>query len=131
MRRIIPMSILLAAAPAPALSADISTHVLDLARGVGGSGVPVTLSRRDKDGRWTEVARGRTDADGRVRSFGPGASFGPADYRLHFDLSGYPDSKAMPFFPEIDLTFRVGDAAAHYHVPVVLSPYGYSTYRGN
>ena len=130
MRPLIPLSLALAAFPAPAMAAEISTHVLDLAPGVGGAGVPVTLSRRDKGGRWAEVAKGRTDADGRVRSFGPGESFPPADYRLHFDLRGYPDAKAAPFFPEIDLTFRVGDGA-HYHVPVVLSPYGYSTYRGN
>lgn len=130
MRPFIPLSLALAAFPAPAMAAEISTHVLDLARGVGGAGVPVTLSRRDKGGRWAEVAKGRTDADGRVRSFGPGGSFPPADYRLHFDLTRYPDTKGAPFFPEIDLTFRVGDGA-HYHVPVMLSPYGYSTYRGN
>ena len=130
MRPWIPLSLALAALPTPAAAADISTHVLDLARGVGGVGVPVTLSRRDRDGRWIEVAKGRTDENGRVRSFGASASFPPADYRLHFDLTRYPDAKGAPFFPEIDLTFRIGDGA-HYHVPVVLSPYGYSTYRGN
>lgn len=122
---------LLLALSAPVAAADVSTHVLDLARGVGGKHVPVTLSRRSPDGRWTQVASARTDDDGRVRRFGDPASFGPGVYRLQFDLSAYPDGQAAPFFPEIVLTFRVADAAGHYHVPVVLSPYGYSTYRGN
>lgn len=117
--------------PMPAGAAEISTHVLDLARGVGGRDVPVTLARKSDDGRWIEVGRGRTDGNGRVRSFGDAKRFGPGTYRLQFDMSGYPDSAARPFFPEIDLVFRVVDAAGHYHVPVVVSPFGYSTYRGN
>lgn len=91
----------------------------------------MTLSRRAPDGLWTQVANARTDGDGRVRRFGDPASFGPGVYRLQFDLSAYPDGRGAPFFPEIVLTFRVADAAGHYHVPVVVSPYGYSTYRGN
>ena len=117
------------ASAAPA--AEISTHLLDLVRGVGGRDVPVTLLRRGADGGWSEVARARTDADGRVRAFAPQASYPPAVYKLHFDLAAYPAAGAAPFFPEVDLVFRVSDAGAHYHVPVVLSPFGYSTYRGN
>jgi 5-hydroxyisourate hydrolase len=118
-------------AASPAAAADISTHVLDLARGVGGKAVPVTLSRRAADGRWQQVAAAVTDADGRVRRFGDAAAFDTGVYRLQFDMSAYPDAAAAPFFPEITLTFRVTDKAGHYHVPVVVSPYGYSTYRGN
>jgi 5-hydroxyisourate hydrolase len=121
----------LALAAAPASAADISTHILDLARGVGGAGVPVTLEQRDAKGGWQAVATAKTDANGRVRSFGEGVKTGIGTYRLHFDMAGYPAAGAQPFFPEIDLVFRVTDAAAHYHVPVVVSPYGYSTYRGN
>ena len=55
----------------------------------------------------------------------------PGDYRLDFDRTRYPDASARPFVPEITLTLRVSDATAHYHVPVVVSPFGYSTYRGN
>ena len=119
------------AAPLPAAAAEISTHVLDLARGVGGPNVPVRLFRQTEPGRWTEVGHGRTDGNGRVRSFGASVSFGPAVYKLQFDMTGYPAVGAKPFFPEIDLVFQVTDADAHYHVPVVVSPYGYSTYRGN
>ncbi|RXD07286.1 hydroxyisourate hydrolase [Sphingomonas sp. UV9] len=127
----IALALLLGAVATPAAAADISTHVLDLARGVGGKAVPVTLSKRAVDGRWQKVGAATTDADGRVRRFGDPKSFDTGIYRLQFDMSGYPDASASPFFPEITLTFRVTDKAGHYHVPVVVSPYGYSTYRGN
>jgi len=127
----IALALLLGAVAAPAAAADISTHVLDLARGVGGKAVPVTLSKRADDGRWQKVGTATTDADGRVRSFEDAKSFDTGIYRLQFDMSRYPDASASPFFPEITLTFRVTDKAGHYHVPVVVSPYGYSTYRGN
>jgi 5-hydroxyisourate hydrolase len=127
----IALALLLGAAATPAAAADISTHVLDLARGVGGKAVPVVLSKRSASGDWQNVGAATTDADGRVRSFGDAGAFGPGIYRLQFDMSAYPDVSASPFFPEITLTFRVTDKAGHYHVPVVVSPYGYSTYRGN
>ena len=127
----IALALLLGAVATPAAAADISTHVLDLARGVGGKAVPVTLSKRADDGHWQKVGTATTDADGRVRNFGDAKSFNTGIYRLQFDMSRYPDASASPFFPEITLTFRVIDKAGHYHVPVVVSPYGYSTYRGN
>jgi 5-hydroxyisourate hydrolase len=115
----------------PAAAAEISTHVLDLARGVGGANVPVTLSQRDATGTWIVVGKARTDANGRVRSFGPKLDFETGVYRLQFDMTDYPDASSTPFFPEITINFSVADAAGHYHVPVVVSPFGYSTYRGN
>ena len=127
----IALALLLGAVATPAAAADISTHVLDLARGVGGKAVPVTLSKRADDGRWQKVGTATTDADGRVRSFEDAKSFDTGIYRLQFDMSRYPDASASPFFPEITLTFLVTDKTGHYHVPVVVSPYGYSTYRGN
>ncbi|MGV9010027.1 hydroxyisourate hydrolase [Brevundimonas sp.] len=125
------IGLLVAALAMPAQAADISTHVLDLAQGIGGRSVPVTLSMRAADGQWVQVGQAMTDSDGRVRSFGESGAFGTGTYRLQFDMSDYPTASAAPFFPEITLTFRVSDAAGHYHVPVVVSPYGYSTYRGN
>lgn len=122
---------MLSAIVSPASAADISTHVLDLARGVGGKEIPVTLSTRKADGRWTEVGIAKTDGNGRVRDFGDSNKFDAGIYRLQFDMSAYPDAATAPFFPEITVTFRVVDTATHYHVPVVVSPYGYSTYRGN
>ncbi|GAA0659936.1 5-hydroxyisourate hydrolase [Sphingomonas insulae] len=127
----IALALLIGAVATPAAAADISTHVLDLARGVGGKAVPVTLSKRSADGSWQKVGSATTDGDGRVRSFGDAKSYDTGIYRLQFDMSRYPDASASPFFPEITLTFRVTDKSGHYHVPVVVSPYGYSTYRGN
>jgi 5-hydroxyisourate hydrolase len=127
----IALALAIGTAATPAAAADISTHVLDLARGVGGRDVPVTLSKRAADGGWRKVASATTDGNGRVRAFGNAKSFDAGVYRLQFDMSGYPDASAAPFFPEITLTFRVADGAGHYHVPVVVSPFGYSTYRGN
>lgn len=130
MKALLPALFAMSIAAPAASAAEISTHVLDLAQGVGGQGVPVTLMRQGPGGAWEKVGSGVTGADGRIRSFGDAGRFGVGTYRLTFDMTGYPDAAAKPFFPEITLTFRVTDAAAHYHVPVVVSPYGYSTYRG-
>jgi len=119
------------ALPITASAAEISTHVLDLARGVGGRDVPVMLFKKSADNQWTELAKAKTDENGRVRAFGEGKSYEAGTYKLQFDMTGYPNAQAAPFFPEINLVFHVADAKAHYHVPVVVSPYGYSTYRGN
>lgn len=129
-RLIMAIALAFSGLAAPAYAADISTHVLDLARGVGGRDVPVVLFKQANDGRWIEVGRSRTDENGRVRSFG-NANFDPGKYKLRFDMANYPARGAMPFFPEIELVFMVADKAGHYHVPVVVSPFGYSTYRGN
>ncbi|MEN5363399.1 hydroxyisourate hydrolase [Brevundimonas intermedia] len=116
---------------ASASAETISTHVLDLARGVGGRDVPVTLAIKQDDGGWRQLATARTDENGRVRSFGDQVTTQAATYKLTFDMSHYGDTDAQPFFPEIDVVFQVRDPSIHYHVPVVVSPYGYSTYRGN
>lgn len=122
----------LALAPAcVAHAAEISTHVLDLARGVGGSDIPVTLLRKAHDGNWQKIAEAKTGANGRVASFGESSRFPAGIYKLHFDMTGYPAAGARPFFPEIDVAFAVAEDTGHFHVPVVVSPYGYSTYRGN
>jgi 5-hydroxyisourate hydrolase len=116
---------------APAAAAEISTHVLDIAQGSGGANVPVALSRRDDTGTWVVVSEARTYANGRVRGFPAEGVFKPGAYRLQFDMTGYPDAAAKSFFPEITVSFQMIDAAGHYHIPVVVSPYGYSTYRGS
>lgn len=117
--------------PVTAFAAEISTHVLDLAKGIGGANIPVTLARRGPNARWQQVAAAQTDAQGRIRAFGSALKFEPGDYQLVFDMRQYAGGTRDPFFPEIVVSFRVSDPAAHYHVPVVVSPYGYSTYRGN
>jgi 5-hydroxyisourate hydrolase len=101
----------------------ITTHVLDTAQGRPASGIPVRLEMRELQG-WTLVGQGATDADGRVKTLGAKAQAGT--YRLVFDTRS-----RSSFFPEVTVLFEVTDAGAHYHVPLLLSPFGYSTYRGS
>ena len=106
---------------------NISTHVLDTARGRPAAGVAVTLSRRNAKGAWSEVANAVTDADGRVKEFSAG-HLEPGEHRLVFDTGAYFDGAG--FYPEVSIVFTVRDAGTHHHVPLLLSPFGYSTYRG-
>lgn len=121
---------LLGLTSAAAQAETISTHVLDLVRGVGGQDIPVTLSKKQADGSWKPIATARTDANGRVRAF-EGVQTEAATYKLSFDVSDASKPTSSAFFPEIDIVFRIADPSVHYHVPVVLSPYGFSSYRGN
>jgi 5-hydroxyisourate hydrolase len=110
----------------------ITTHVLDTSRGRPAAAVPVLLETH-ADGGWQTLGRGATDADGRLRSLLPaGTRLASGLYRLTFDTAAYFDSQgAQGFYPEVVVTFKVEDAAQHYHVPLLLSPFGYSTYRGS
>jgi len=110
----------------------ITTHVLDTSRRRPAAGVPVRLEAHT-DGGWQTLGRGATDADGRLRDLLPeGQTLASGLYRLTFDTSAYFSSHGVEgFYPEVAVTFRVADAAQHYHVPLLLSPYGYSTYRGS
>jgi len=110
----------------------ITTHVLDLAVGTPASGVAVTLEIRQPSG-WTPVGRGLTDANGRLATLTDGFTVVQGTYRLTFDIGAYHRSKGFPtpFFPEAEITFTVVNAGEKYHVPLVLSPFGYSTYRGS
>lgn len=110
----------------------ITTHVLDMALGVPAAGIPVRLEARQPDGRWELIGQGITDADGRQRGLMPEGDLEPGEYRLIYDVDAYsssPDRRA--FFPEIVVTFRTAPGQRRYHVPLLLSPFGYSTYRGS
>lgn len=105
----------------------ISTHVLDTARGRPAAGIAVVLEVRDGDG-WRRLGAGTTDADGRVTDLVAPEAAGVGDHRLTFDTAGYaPDG----FFPQVSVVFNVTDPGASHHVPLLLSPYGYTTYRGS
>ncbi|HEU4422338.1 MAG TPA: hydroxyisourate hydrolase [Pilimelia sp.] len=106
----------------------LSTHVLDTARGEPAAGVAVALYRRRADA-WVPVARGRTDADGRLRDWVPDGEWAAGRYRLVFDTGAYLGSGA--FFPEVVVVFQVSEPDRHHHVPLLLSPFGLSTYRGS
>jgi hydroxyisourate hydrolase len=99
----------------------VTTHVLDTARGQPAAGVLVRLEVETADG-WRLLGEGVTDIDGRVQNLA-GDHAAACTYRLTFAVE-------TPFYPEVVVTFRAGPGE-HYHVPLLLSPYGYSTYRGS
>ena len=109
---------------------SISTHVLDTMRGTPAAGLEVTLSRREPDGDWTVVGQAVTDADGRVRELTAG-ELDAGDYRLEFATQPYfARSGLSAFYPEVAVVFSLEDPAGHVHVPLLLSPFGYTTYKG-
>ena len=110
----------------------ITTHVLDTSRGRPASGLAVLLQKRDERDGWHEIGRGETDPDGRLRTL-----LSPADglqlgiFRLVFDTGRYFDAQGVrSFYPQVTVVFEVVDDA-HYHVPLLVSPFGYTTYRGS
>jgi 5-hydroxyisourate hydrolase len=108
----------------------LSTHVLDTATGRPATGVQVAVQARDGDG-WRDLGGGVTDADGRV----PGLLPGPltaGTHRLVFATGEWFKSQGVAgFYPEVTVVFDIQDPGAHHHVPLLLSPFGYSTYRGS
>lgn len=109
----------------------ITTHVLDTSRGRPAADVPVVLERLT-DAHPHAVARGRTDADGRLRDLLPPGPLQAGIYRLTFDTGSYFGVHGVEaFYPEVSVLFTVRDGEEHYHVPLLLSPFGYSTYRGS
>ena len=111
---------------------QITTHVLDTSLGRPGIGIQVCLERIE-EGEAVLLDRGTTNADGRVMDLMIGASLELGTYQLRFDTGAYFASVRCQssFYPEIAIRFEVRDRAAHYHVPLLLSPFGYSTYRGS
>ena len=110
----------------------ISTHVLDTARGLPARGVRVTLQRTAGPDKWDDLAMGATNADGRIPDFVPkDVALAEGQYRMRFDVSAYfSEHKTKSFYPYIEVVFELA-AHGHYHIPLLLSPWGYSTYRGS
>ena len=111
----------------------ISTHVLDIAQGKPAKDVPVRLERQEKSGGWTLLGSLRTDADGRCGQLLPdGETLRAGIYRLSFDTASYHlDQKIAVLYPVVEITFQVREEDSQFHLPLLLSPYGYSTYRGS
>jgi 5-hydroxyisourate hydrolase len=109
----------------------ITTHVLDVSRGRPAPGIAVVLERVGASQSGTQ-SRASTDADGRVKSFTPAPSLQPGTYRLTFEVGSYFAAAGVEaFYPRVVVEFELRDPAQHYHVPLLLSPFGYSTYRGS
>ncbi len=108
----------------------ISTHILDTSKGRPAAGVRVTLEQRAMQG-WVQVGQGHTDSDGRCKTLTP-EDFSKGEYRISFDTGGYYGGLGeQTFYPVVKIVFEVLDASEHFHVPLLLNPFGYSTYRGS
>jgi 5-hydroxyisourate hydrolase len=111
---------------------QITTHVLDVALGKPAAGVPVILEIEKAGGEWKEIGRGATDGDGRLRHLLAPDSLAEGTYRLTFDTNAYfASQKIVGLYPQVTVVFRVRNVKEHYHIPLLLSPFGYSTYRGS
>jgi 5-hydroxyisourate hydrolase len=110
---------------------SISTHVLDLVKGGPAQGVPVTLEQLEGE-RWVVLAAGSTDADGRLKDLVPRGASVSGTFRITFDTGAYFRATGTTgFYPYVPIVFTIPAPGEHYHVPILLGPYGYSTYRGS
>jgi len=111
----------------------ISTHILDTAQGKPAKHVPVRLERQEAAGDWRLLASSQTDADGRCPQLLPESEVLRAGtYRLAFDTSSYYlAQKIQGLYPVVEIIFQVRDGESHFHIPLLLSPHGYTTYRGS
>jgi 5-hydroxyisourate hydrolase len=110
----------------------ISTHILDTAKGKPAARVSIVLERREASGEFVELGRGLTDNDGRQKTLLGDTALTAGVHRLTFDTGGYfAQSGERCFYPSVTVLFEILDPAQHYHVPILLSAYGYSTYRGS
>jgi 5-hydroxyisourate hydrolase len=110
----------------------ISTHILDTSLGRPANDVPVSLSRWHSE-RWLLLSESVTDADGRARQLLPeGAPLDPGLYRLRFDTAAYYEAQQLTgLYPFVEIAFEVRDSEQHYHIPLLLTANGYTTYRGS
>ena len=111
----------------------ITTHVLDTTSGKPGAGIAVVLERKTHTSGWQAIGEGMTDMDGRSNDLlSTRDAFLPGHYRLIFEIGPYFLLQSLEcFFPQVTISFVVKDAQQHYHVPLLVSPFGYSTYRGS
>src|SRR4030095_6718201 len=111
----------------------ITTHIFDISSGSPARGVSVMLWQGLEHSAWEIIGKGVTDEDGRVRDLlDPSAILQPGNYRLTFDTGSYFAALQIEaFYPLVTVEFAVSDKGQHYHVPLLLSPFGYSTYRGS
>lgn len=110
---------------------SITSHVLDTAAGRPASGVSLALAILKGEG-WEPVARAVTDEDGRVQAWSPETPLGSGTYRIRFQMGAYFERQGHPaFHPWVDVVFACEEPEGHYHVPLLVSPFGYTTYRGS
>jgi 5-hydroxyisourate hydrolase len=114
------------------MPSPLTTHVLDINLGKPVAGVAVRLERKDASGGWHAIARCATNEDGRVPDLLDDGALEVGVHRLTFDVGEYFHAQQIEYFyPQVTVEFRVADLSRHHHVPLLLSPFGYSTYRGS
>ena len=117
------------------MSSPITTHILDTSVGRPAVGVSVSIERKVQSGdgsNWESLGDGVTDDDGRVKDLLPAETLLAGIYRIHFAIGEYFESGGREaFYPEATIVFEVKNPQEHYHVPLLLNPYGFSTYRGS
>ena len=111
---------------------QITTHVLDTTRGLPASSLPITLCQL-VNGQWQQLAGGETNSDGRIAGLlADDLVLAAGTYRMHFDTNTYFElQQEQGFYPYVDIVFEIDASGTHYHIPLLLSAYGYSTYRGS
>jgi 5-hydroxyisourate hydrolase len=111
----------------------VSTHILDLVQGKPATGVRVRLERQSAPGDWELLNSAQTDQDGRCPQLVPsGQNLRPGIYRLNFDTGSYYSGRQIPaLHPVVEVTIEVGEGESTFHIPLLLSPNGYTTYRGS
>jgi 5-hydroxyisourate hydrolase len=112
---------------------SISTHVLDIAQGHPAQGIPVRLERQEASGKWQSLASAHTDRDGRCLQLLPNnEALTAGTYRLSFDTAAYfHEGKLEGLYPSVQITFEIRNGEKRFHLPLLLSPNGYTTYRGS
>ncbi|XP_058831177.1 5-hydroxyisourate hydrolase [Topomyia yanbarensis] len=112
----------------------LSTHILDTSRGKPAPNVAISLHREEVNCSWEKVGEGTTDSDGRFRGFftEDPAAFSNGTYKIRFEVGQYYEQlKIDTLYPYVEIVFNISDASQHYHIPLLLNPFGYSTYRGS
>lgn len=111
---------------------QVTTHILDTALGRPAQGVRISLQGKQANDQWNPISEGTTDKDGRVNNLlGSKTKLTPGQYRLIFHTANYYQRLNIQcFYPEVNITFEIFDKS-HYHVPLLINPFGYSTYRGS
>lgn len=115
---------------------QITTHILDTTRGLPAKNVPIILYQqvdKNADSMWKSIASGKTNEDGRIAGLlDPSIILSAGYYRMHFDTNHYFNSvDDKGFYPYVDIVFELDDSGDHYHIPLLLTAFGYSTYRGS
>lgn len=111
---------------------QITTHILDTTRGLPAKAVPIILYEQ-KDSSWQKLASGETNSDGRISNLlNKNVVLNAGIYRMHFDTKSYFDANnEQGFYPYVDVVFELDGSNSHYHIPLLLTAFGYSTYRGS